>query len=176
MASATQQFVVQVQCLKQQQVASVSKTAQPLPNRMIFTDPARHPKRGVTVLREWTPLATQGHDVAQYSVGYLYARGRGVSQDWDVAREWYISAARAEKAFQRGLDLAQFQLGLMYAMGQGVPVDYVRLYTWFNIAASNGNVNAKIMRDKMSAEITPSQIAEAQKLARECVRKKYKDC
>ena len=31
-------------------------------------------------------------------------------------------------------------------------------------------------RDSIAEEMTPEQIAEAQKLARECVRKEYKDC
>ena len=31
-------------------------------------------------------------------------------------------------------------------------------------------------RDDVAKKMTPSQIAEAQKLARECVRKKYKGC
>ena len=32
-----------------------------------------------TALREWTPLAEQGHLDAQYNLGIMYERGRGVS-------------------------------------------------------------------------------------------------
>ena len=32
------------------------------------------------------------------------------------------------------------------------------------------------MRNLIESKMTPDQIAEAQKLARECVRKKYKGC
>tara|TARA_A100001037_G_C15021341_1_gene576455 strand:+ start:97 stop:243 length:147 start_codon:yes stop_codon:yes gene_type:complete len=47
---------------------------------------------------------------------------------------------------------------------------------WFNIAASQGDENAAKLRDIIAERMPPSQIAEAQKLARECVRKNYKDC
>ena len=47
---------------------------------------------------------------------------------------------------------------------------------WWNIAASQGNEDAAEYRDKVAGEMTFSQIAEAQKLARECVKKNYKDC
>jgi hypothetical protein len=47
---------------------------------------------------------------------------------------------------------------------------------WSNIAASNGNETAKEYRDIIAKQMTPSQISEAQKLARECVAKDYKGC
>ena len=31
-----------------------------------------------TALREWQPLAKQGHAIAQYNLGLLYANGQGV--------------------------------------------------------------------------------------------------
>jgi uncharacterized protein len=45
-----------------------------------------------------------------------------------------------------------------------------------NIAASSGDQDAVKYRDIFAGEMTPAQIAEAQKLARECVRKEYKGC
>ena len=47
---------------------------------------------------------------------------------------------------------------------------------WSNLGASNGNEMGVGLRDLVATEMTPAQIAEAQKLARECVRKKYKGC
>ena len=52
----------------------------------------------------------------------------------------------------------------------------VYAHMWFNIAASQGDENAAKLRDIIAERMPPSQIAEAQKLARECVRKNYKDC
>jgi hypothetical protein len=47
---------------------------------------------------------------------------------------------------------------------------------WGNIATSNGNERGVKVRDIVATVMTPSQLETAQKLARECVRKKYKGC
>ena len=47
---------------------------------------------------------------------------------------------------------------------------------WGNVAATNGNENGGNLRDLVEKKMTPAQIAEAQKLARECVLKEYKRC
>ena len=69
---------------------------------------------------------------------------------------------------------AQLNLGAMYGEGKGVVQDFMYAHMWFNIAASNGadDGNRKIVEEKM----TTSDISEAQKLARECVKKNYKSC
>jgi len=56
----------------------------------------------------------------------------------------------------------------MYAMGRGVQDDYVQAYLWFSLAAAQGHDSARNFRDNVLAEwITPAQLAEAQRLARE---------
>ena len=47
---------------------------------------------------------------------------------------------------------------------------------WIGITASNGVKIADDATSGIGALMTPTQIADAQKLARECVRKKYKGC
>ncbi len=48
---------------------------------------------------------------------------------------------------------------------------------WFNIAASSlKRKEASENREITATQMTPSQLETAQKLARECVPKKYKDC
>ena len=47
---------------------------------------------------------------------------------------------------------------------------------WASIASSNGFENAKGLLEALDKEMTPSQIEEAEKLARECVKKNYKGC
>ena len=64
----------------------------------------------------------------------------------------------------------------MYANGNGMPKDYVYAHMWGNLGASNGNEVGGKLRDDFEKKMTSPQIAEAQKLARECVRKKYKGC
>jgi uncharacterized protein len=123
-----------------------------------------------TALREWKPLAKQGDAAAQYNLGLLYANGWGVPQDDKTAAKWYKLAA------EQGDADAQGNLGAMYALGTGVPEDYVYAHMWTNLAASNGNENVGELRDLIAKDMPPSQLETAQKLARECVRKKYKGC
>jgi TPR repeat protein len=42
-----------------------------------------------TALREWRPLAAQGHARAQYNLGFMYASGQGVPQDYAEAVKWF---------------------------------------------------------------------------------------
>ena len=71
---------------------------------------------------------------------------------------------------------AHTSLGGMYYNGEGVIRDNVFAYMWFDIAASRGNTDAQEIRDLVAKKMTTEQIAEAQKLARECVQKDFKDC
>ena len=114
--------------------------------------------------------AEQGDATAQANLGALYYEGRGVPQDNKIALQWFRRAA------EQGLAIAQVSLGGMHATGKGVPQDYVQAHMWADIAASGGDKNAVALLNFIEEEMTPSQIAEAQKLARECVRKAYKDC
>ena len=123
-----------------------------------------------TALREWKPLAEQGNADAQYNLGLMYDNGTGVPQDYKTAVKWYRLSA------EQGHADAQYNLGVMYAKGQGVIQDYVRAHMWWNIAASSGDKSSVKNRDIVVKRMTPSYISTAQKLARECVRKKYKGC
>ena len=49
-------------------------------------------------------------------------------------------------------------------------------HMWYNLAAAQGNKNAVKYRDLVAHKMTQQQIAEAQKLARECLASKYKNC
>ncbi len=63
---------------------------------------------------------------------------------------------------------AQFKLGYMYYIGQGVAQDYVQAHMWYNLAGAAGTpIGAVENRDKVAAKMTPAQIAEAQRLARD---------
>lgn len=100
--------------------------------------------------------------------GSLYARGQGVAQDYAAAAAW------SAKAADQGDATAQYNLGIMYARGLGVPRDYVQAHKWFSLANSrydaSDNENresADNNRDAVAAKMTPAQIAEVEKLARE---------
>jgi uncharacterized protein len=123
-----------------------------------------------TALAEWKPLAEQGVVVAQYNLGLMYQHGNGVPLDGKQAVKWYSLAA------EKGFGGAQYKLGWMYYRGNGVPLDYMKAYMWFSIAASLGYKYAIKGRETAVKEMTPTQITEAQRLARECTKKKYKSC
>ncbi len=46
-----------------------------------------------TAFKEFQPLAEQGEMVAQWSLGVMYERGRGVPKDSVQAYRWYTLAA-----------------------------------------------------------------------------------
>jgi uncharacterized protein len=116
-----------------------------------------------TTLRLFLPLAAAGDAEAQYNLGVMYDNGKGVPQDSAMAMSWF------RKSAAQGNADAQYNLGVMYDNGKGVPQDYVQAHMWFNLAASRspeGDQSVK-NRDLVAAKMTPAQIAEAQKLARE---------
>ena len=159
-----------------------------------------------TALREWKPLAEQGHTMAQSNLGLMYDKGQGVTQDDKEAVKWYRLSAKQgiaeaqynlgvlyyrgrgvlqdhkeaakwwKLAAEQGYVDAQYNLGLLYALGEGVPQDKVYAHMWWNIAASTGDDSAKKNKKIVEKEMTSSQIEEAQRLARECVKKNYKGC
>ena len=113
-------------------------------------------------LREFRPLAAEGDAKSQFYLGYMYGKGQGVAQDYGEAANWY------RKAAEQGFAKAQLFLGFMYAEGQGVPQDYVPAHMWFNLAASQGNEEAATnVHDIEALRMSPEQIAETEKLARE---------
>jgi hypothetical protein len=116
-----------------------------------------------TALREWRPLAEQGNPGAQLNLGFMYDNGYGVPQNYKEAIKWY------RKAAEQGNDRAQYNLGLMYDSGYGVPQDYVQAHMWYNIAGVAGESAAVSYRDFVAQGMTPDQVAEAQRLAREWI-------
>ena len=48
-----------------------------------------------------------------------------------------------------------------------LPQDYVLAHMWFSLAASGSNEDAVKQRDTIAKKMTPAQISEAQKMARE---------
>jgi TPR repeat protein len=77
------------------------------------------------------------------------------------------SLAQYEREAKSGRAEALYNLGLAYSTGQGVTQDIVAAHKWFNLAAMRGINAARAWRNQMAAEMSASQIALAQKLARE---------
>jgi TonB family protein len=109
--------------------------------------------------------ADQGDASAQYTLGLLYSEGQGVPQDFGQAVAWY------RKAADQGNADAMFNLGSMYAKGAGVRQDYVEAHKWCDLAAALTTPDKQKefadVRDAMANSMTPQQLSEAQKRARD---------
>ncbi|TKB69563.1 MAG: sel1 repeat family protein [Nitrospira sp.] len=126
-----------------------------------------------TQARQWyEKAAAQGYVEAQLHLGWLYDMGlKGAPLDYTMARQWY------EKAAEQSNAEAQFKLGTLYRFGAGGPKDNVRAYMWFTLAAEHYQLDIeryKAEEHQKSAEkdMTPVQIAEGKKLAREWTPRK----
>jgi TPR repeat protein len=151
------------------------------------------------------PLSVQGNVVAQYIIGLMYFRGKVVGKYYKESRRFVnLSAeqgyARAQhklgniytgdllgkpdyrKAIKwfrlasvQGYAPSQYFLATLYENGDGVKQDYVRAHMWFSLA-SGKNIIARDERDRIAKKMAPSQITEAQNMARYCEREDYKNC
>ncbi len=112
--------------------------------------------------KEWfEKAAKQGHVGAQADLGTLYLHGEGTPHSDQMAMFWFRQAAEQKDA------LAFAMLGLMYEQGREVPQDFIQAHMWYTLAAANGDTFGGELRDALAQQMTPAQIAEAQKLARE---------
>ena len=85
-----------------------------------------------------------------------------------IKRRDYATAVRLIRPLaEQGNANAQYNLGVLYDNGLGVPQDRVRAYMWLNLAAMQGRESAATIRDLVARLMTPVQISEAQKMARE---------
>ncbi len=91
----------------------------------------------------------------------MYGLGVGAPRDYVKAILWYRRAAYA------GEVRAQSNLGWMYGTGRGVPQDYVQAWAWYSISAAGGQETARKNRDIVEARLSPSQLEQAQNLARD---------
>ena len=87
----------------------------------------------------------------------MYADGEGSPQDYAERAKWL------RKVADQGVADAQYHLGITYDRGDGVPQNYAEAYVWFSIAAANGDADAKERLPQAKAQLTPEQLAEAQK-------------
>ena len=125
-------------------------------------------ERGITVPQSysdavhWYRLAAmQGYREGQYKLCELSERGQGLPQDYQEALRLCGLAA------EQGHGRAMFIIGRLYHTAHGVPHDLVRAHMWYNLATAHGYEDGKKWRDRVADDMSASEIAEAQKLARE---------
>jgi len=114
--------------------------------------------------RYFQMAAKQSHALSQYRLARMLYEGRGVTQDYEAAADWYKRAA------EDGVVEAQIEYALMSRLGQGVPArDFVESYKWYLIAARMGHPSAVKQVEEMpktyATYLGARQLAEARKLA-----------
>ena len=127
----------------------------------MYQDGLGVPKDYAEAVKWYRKAAEQGDAPAQFELAELYKGVPGVRQDFAEVVRWYREAA------EQGYRYAQLGLGARYEDGESVPQDFVKAHMWYNLAAERGLAFAAQVRDMLAARMTPSQIAEAQRLARE---------
>ena len=115
----------------------------------------------VEAVKWYRKAAEQNHAQASYTVGRCYEKGEGVAKDPVEAAKWY------RKAAEKNYALGQSTLARRYYTGEGVAKDLAEAYKWWLLAAKQGDENAKKAMTMLENKMTPEQIAEGQKRARE---------
>jgi TPR repeat protein len=118
---------------------------------------------------EWKELAKQGNTEAQARLGLMHQFGWEASQDHVEAVKWFRLAA------EQGDARSQYNLGWMFSKGKGVSLDFAQAHMWFNLAEANGYKDGRKKRILIENKMTPEQIAEAQKLAKEWEQKSWEE-
>ena len=105
--------------------------------------------------------ANQGHAEAQFSLGVFYENGYGVGKDLAEAVKWYREAA------EQGFAHAESNLGVLFGTGEGVIKNYIEAYKWCILASAHGDELSREKLNYLEGRMTPEQIAEGQRVARE---------
>lgn len=121
------------------------------------------------VAKYWKSSAAVADAHAQ--IGRLSRDGRCLPRNLNDA------AKQSQLAAELGDLSAQFDLGFrVYGGGEGVPQDHVIGYMWLNLAAAQGHESSAKGRDIIARKMTATDIKTAQRLARECLARNYKNC
>jgi TPR repeat protein len=111
--------------------------------------------------------AEQGNPLAQVGLGYMLLDGSGEKPDVVGAAGWF------NKAAEQGDALAMLALGTLYELGTGVTKDWVQAHKWYALASVDDGEyeqdlfdRAKRAKQELEKQMTPAQIAEAERLAR----------
>ena len=96
------------------------------------------------------------HLMAMHNLAVLSAGNGQNAPDYDTASKWFGAAS----AF--GLADSQFNLAVLYENGLGVTKDPALAYSWYAIAARNGDAEATRRRDKLlgTLDVTTLQSAD----------------
>ena len=116
----------------------------------------------VEAVKWYRKAAEQNYAPAQNNLGLCYEHGEGVAADRVEAAKWYRKAAE-----QNYVD-AQYNLGMCYERADAGTEDWAEVYKWLSLAAGQGHEGGKKFMTVLESKLmTPEQIAQGQKRARE---------
>jgi len=95
------------------------------------------------VLSIIAPIAEMGNITAQFYLGDMYRKGKGVSKNNEQAFYWY------KKAAEQGLAAAQRFLGEMYRTGEGIVENDEQAFYWYKKAAEQDLALAQLYLAEM---------------------------
>jgi TPR repeat protein len=117
------------------------------------------PRDLAQALKLYQQAADQGLAGAQYTLGFMYESGHGVTKNQAEATKWYTKAA------EQGDPLAQFDLAQRYELGVGVKMDHVEALKWYLLAARQGQADSVKRGENLKHFLSSSDITEAQRRA-----------
>ena len=156
--------------------------------------------------REWKPLAEHGMAKAQINLGLMYENGDGVTSDLKSSFNWYLRAAKQGlrkaqflvgvayregkgsqqdlkqsnvwfgRAAKQGDTNAQLIISAALALGETVPRNLSAALYWAYIAKFEGDDDAAPVIKLLKSKVPNDRLLKIQKLAKECVEKRYKGC
>jgi uncharacterized protein len=123
---------------------------------------AQQTKADQKPIEEVKAKAEAGDAESEVELGLRYEQGKGVAKDEVEAVKWFRKAAE-----QNYVD-AQFNLGMCYERAEAGTEDWAEVYKWLSLAARQGHEGAKKFMTVLESKLmTPEQIAQGQKRARE---------
>src|SRR5258708_26320865 len=92
-----------------------------------------------------------------HNLAVSFASGTARGKNMAEAARWFAKAAAL------GLSDSQFNLAVLYERGDGVPQSLLDAYKWYTIAAGSGDAVAKTRADAIATQLSPDELAAAQK-------------
>ena len=150
--------------------------------------------------------AENGNPRAQYNLGLMYNKGKGVSIDHKEANKWFIMSASQgnmlaqyslalnylngfgvelnysnaldffKMAAYQGLPSSQVNVGNMYYLGQGTKINFPRAHMWWKIANDKNIFGAKKNITMIEDKMSAAELLEAKNLYIKCMQTTLPKC
>jgi localization factor PodJL len=111
---------------------------------------ARDPKLAMTWYRR---AADKGNAKAMHNLAVLIAEGADGRPDYAAAADLFRKAAEV------GVRDSQYNLAILLGRGLGIEQDLMQSYTWFAVAARDGDTDAAKKRDEVGAKLPAVDLA-----------------